>query len=991
MVWVAMTFAIARDGLTADLTDERGAHPSGARVQVPWPFPPFSHLWVPDGWLEFVAAARRRQLELPSSRLGFPIEVAPFFIRPPEGTEALDWEESLEGLMSGVGQAVRYSPSGPMRRSLFNMPLDVVAVGNAVATLADLEASSWYRERPEVRDHGLVVTRVLPGELRSRIGARTCDVVVAWNEDWEGVQSAVRSVPVEDHPHGPRLIILLDRTGETHVLPRRFDVPPGVALLVVKHIPVVPVAGFLKDFFYGIFHDLPLHGALRDAVIRHGSEPVRATLFADPHTDHNIRISDALQQVEALRNLSRWDATTGDVEAFLARARRDTSPWDRIEKTLRKAAPVSQRVHQALRNSRDRQVEFIRESRGLVPLAETMAELKLAQVDLSAVRESLQEIVSDPDTANAIAEAQERHVDVALQAYDEAIQSYARVDKRQTLCSHARYRVRVHIGHRAEDSLVVGEPPSIDPLLADLAPDQDGYDLEVALFEKDFDLVSDRVMPLRLPRLGGSRPVYFEIRTRDKQRAAELRVNVYYRNNLLQAFLLTAEVTDAYEWRSEPVLTVALEIATSRAFGNLATTKARAMAIGVNLDEDGVTHRVMIKKDGYASHPLKINDSVAKEQVDRFRSLLRTYTSNADKEPLFPTRPAGTEPAPEFDKAIRALAQVGADICLGIFKEVEKEINTDLAVIRQEQDLILQIVRHRENAVFPWPLLYDYVRPSRDYKNRAPVCRGTPLPDAPPSARDGFEAWRGCPHNPGREVYCVGGFWGFRHRIEQITSGGAASDATLRVDMSAAENAVCLASSVEQAEGAALGDALRREFGDRFVQFPPAEDVNFPEFMWTTSTRPAVLILLSHLSNPDSGDAELRLVPPSAANAVFLTANDVLESNRVREAWKGQPLTLVLLMACETGATTVSTLNNFVSAFKAAGAAAIVGTEAPVYGSLAARFAEDLIEALKGAPPQAQAMPLGQAFRSVINRLLREGNPLGLVFTYCGNADLVLA
>ncbi len=44
---------------------------------------------------------------------------------------------------------------------------------------------------------------------------------------------------------------------------------------------------------------------------------------------------------------------------------------------------------------------------------------------------------------------------------------------------------------------------------------------------------------------------------------------------------------------------------------------------------------------------------------------------------------------------------------------------------------------------------------------------------------------------------------------------------------------------------------------------------------------------------------------------------------------------LVLLMACESAATTVDTLNDFAMAFRAAGASAIVGTEVPVYSSLA--------------------------------------------------------
>ncbi len=111
----------------------------------------------------------------------------------------------------------------------------------------------------------------------------------------------------------PRLVILLrEAGGKTAVLHRRMHVPEGVALLIVSHAPGQSRAEFLKDFFYGLFHDQPLHGALHEANGQiPGMREAGTWLFANPDTNHNIRISDALGQVGALRDTLRYGASAG--------------------------------------------------------------------------------------------------------------------------------------------------------------------------------------------------------------------------------------------------------------------------------------------------------------------------------------------------------------------------------------------------------------------------------------------------------------------------------------------------------------------------------------------------------------------------------------------------------------------------------------------------------------------------------------------------------
>lgn len=187
---------------------------------------------------------------------------------------------------------------------------------------------------------------------------------------------------------------------------------------------------------------------------------------------------------------------------------------------------------------------------------------------------------------------------------------------------------------------------------------------------------------------------------------------------------------------------------------------------------------------------------------------------------------------------------------------------------------------------------------------------------------------------------------------------------------------------------------LQSTLGEKYVKFPPPPppDVSFAPYMWSANSRPAVLVLLSHLSNPGGGNAQISLAPSAPPGPLTITAKFISSYIvQVGGVW-GEPRSLILLMACESAATTMTTLNDFVAAFKDAGAAAIVGTEVPVYTSLATRFAEDLITALRTPDSTTKQPPgLGAAVQSVAVKLLSEGNPLGLVFTFCGNADLVLA
>jgi hypothetical protein len=69
---------------------------------------------------------------------------------------------------------------------------------------------------------------------------------------------------------------------------------------------------------------------------------------------------------------------------------------------------------------------------------------------------------------------------------------------------------------------------------------------------------------------------------------------------------------------------------------------------------------------------------------------------------------------------------------------------------------------------------------------------------------------------------------------------------------------------------------------------------------------------------------------------------------------------------------------------RALGASGVIGTEIPVYSTLAKQVGRRILEQLTGG------VPLGQAFLQMRRELLRQYNPLGLAYTFYGNARLHL-
>ena len=945
------------------------------------------------------------------------------YLAVPKDLRNVSFEDVVTGLLASPTQIatrvqlVRLAPGRWVRRSPFRLPLRLTAMGLAGGLTRVLEERSWYGHE-NVTDFGLTIEKLGHREGIELANGEPRDIVITTSR---ADISTMADLPLRQRP---RLIVLLENNpsifpkipsgtallqvqGEPFSLGAQAAAPDGTARIVSAPSP--EPASFIKRLVYGIIHDLPIHNALSSALPEF-HDPVR--LVADPRSNQSLRMIDAAAAVR--RESIRLEANSEqlDLKQFLTRVaagsvkrkavktsgkasvtRKPATPGrtaslTRIEvgnvlkrtsvKTSGKAFDALRSISEEASLGRAASRDFTYESRGLVPLANMEAKLSALRERLSDAKKTLSKAASDKRIVELLRAHQQRAVDVALERLD-TDPILDSVSRDMTLAAGQKYQVRVHIGNQLQDSIVVGPVPPVDPLLPD--PDEmTGHVLEVAIQGKDFRVLSRPIKKIYLPVIGGSDPVYFRVRAPEEVGHAQLRILIYHRNHLVQSFLLDAEIRPSEQRQEQaPALGVRLEFSRTERFENLNDLKARALSIGLN-QGPGATHQLTVKGDG-AMGELNLPPSVFDKRTQAVRTILEVATRDpADPEQSrkWPSLSPGLPPSPELADVIRNLAERGRDLYQALFERVAVDnvpLRKALVRIARGEDKPIQVVRHSSETVFPWTLLYDFRLPKRNGQGQPEaVCLGVRL--------DSQGQPVACGHTCADRVYCVNGFWGIRHRVEEFLGVGNAADPN--VTRPSRVEAVRLVGDATISDLTTLKKDLEREIGTAELAVGPASEDKLLDILWgVPPERPAILIILGHMqtgykaSEPDAG----RIVLIDGEE--WLTLEELFDRLGTTEEHWSQPRSVVLLMACGSAKITHETLNTFVTTFLSAGAAAVVGAECTIGSDLASRFAKDVAVALwKGTAT------LGQAITDFRRRVVREGNPLAFVLSGMGDVDL---
>lgn len=592
----------------------------------------------------------------------------------------------------------------------------------------------------------------------------------------------------------------------------------------------------------------------------------------------------------------------------------------------------------------------------------------------------------------------ERRVDVSMQRFNADGADGSFIKKRNMLGHNTRYRLRVHIGAPTKESLVVDGIPPLDKVLPLLAPDENGHVLHVAVYGLDFAVEEPAFERVILPLEGGSQPVFFYVRTPVTLGPARLRISVYYdlapdqahaqesryRNYLLQSLLLEARVAETEGDGVEGSTRVRLEFSRSRRLDDLDRIGRRLLSLSMNAGQDGKTHTLTFKS-GTTSGYYRLLPEALSPVLDGARDLLNKATEKEGGNRFS----AGKVVPPEekklrqqlFDDSLREIARQGAKLYDTICLQSETKFLKELKLVRAANDGIIQVVRYDQSFLLPWAMLYDFNLPAKiTGQPDTEVCHGF-LREVKGRPISCHECLADCHFQDKSKTYCVYGFWGFRHQLEQPLF--SPNENQNRIHSVTPRRPAGLLIAVDQEAGPA-----RDMLADMAQQVPafarplrPQE--NIVELLWNDATRPWLLLLLSHhaYANKDGEPEGERLSLPGGG--WFLLQDLIDKIKDAPDPW-GQPQPIVLLAACGSVAEDVKTLVGFLSAFTKANAAAVVGTETVVYEGLAARFGKEVALAL------LQNQKLGVALLEFRRALLRENNPLGLVFTPYGEADLLL-
>jgi hypothetical protein len=517
--------------------------------------------------------------------------------------------------------------------------------------------------------------------------------------------------------------------------------------------------------------------------------------------------------------------------------------------------------------------------------------------------------------------------------------------------------------------------------LPPLADDQT-HELLITLFPKDFKTDSPHTQKVTLSRFGGTAPVEWRLGVpviwdpsakEEEQGAtdiskggvkvfgteARLRFGVYFRNQLLQSFLIIA---DLKELGNKRAVRAVCDYSQTRRFGELETLQPRCLSLGVNANAQG-THTLTLA-DGTTSAAVQWSEGQLSTYTREVRETLYDVLTSAGKS-RFDFDPVSLQLVKSaadaiFDGVVRQLAEKGGALYGQLrAKSFQTPLESLLKTVQQRSDEIVQIVLHDPNFAFPWAVMYDYFRPEAPEDKQAKVCRGFSPSGAP------------CDCLTAGKRYCLRGFWGFRLILEQRSQ--ARQPPPTRVGGGTAATLGYM-QAVQDTFVDNLVKALQGISGIQTKEYPDTTPLldNF------RTDRPGLIAFIGHQRNNGTDALPDYELLSSQAQAVLNEQRFFVEND-----WQ-LPNSLVLLLACNTGTARVDTGTSLATAFLRLGAIGVLATECSVHTPMIAAFARDLIERLM------RGDKIGQAMHHTSLALGQQGCPMGLAFTYLGLAEAQL-
>jgi hypothetical protein len=515
--------------------------------------------------------------------------------------------------------------------------------------------------------------------------------------------------------------------------------------------------------------------------------------------------------------------------------------------------------------------------------------------------------------------------------------------------SGTRYRLGVRIGEPYDRTVLTTPPPPIEESLPTLT---EPVNLEVGVFGDGFRVEGRSVETLHLPTSGPTSEISFivvaPVVAAPTQAGFDL--SLRYQGNVTQQFKLTATVFPAdAPGRGDLRLALTFRRATADESGGLG---GRALSISTETRVDGA-QRLLIWGPG-TDHS-ELNAVLINEFMNQFHKILEEAFWLNGQPRWEETYPAG-RPSADFEVTIRKLACLGDQLKNAVLTRLPPENQSKMHELAQSEHHKIQVVRDEDAAALPWVVLYDYPVPDQA---DAPVCVGR---------HDG--------QHPDSQAFCIKGFWGVRHIIEEVVHSPARR-AEPPYERPSQAQAVLVSldelNSYTQGVVAALQEASGLEIR------PFEGDSNeLIDRLWATDPRVAIAVLLGHVDASAGKLASARLALRWGRHlSTGAFANHYLKVG----TWTPAPGPLAMVLGCTTGPVDLGSATTLTSDFLNAGSPWAVGTCAAITEAMASDLAHTLAAAVFANDS------VGQAMRAWREEVLQAGNPIAFACTAVGDVD----
>lgn len=941
-VWVRLRYDAAPYGLVVSYADSLGHVHRAASANAPprgWIWQPLPEHQDAVYWPSAATADLMQAIaEAPTWRSGpfgsGPVPVAVVITPPPGTTERPSrWEAATESLLQTLGVA----------RSKFSMAVDAGWTAHGRRLTLPLRILVAGPRPRRLVDY----VRGIPGGLKlDRIEASALDAIPDDTDILLTSAAAVRRLLADPSWRAPPLIVIDGYQGD--FLPAE-PVPPGTSVVGLPFGRTDRGGSMVTELVAGLVHNLPLHEAIVAAGRISGIDPrvrLRIRVVTTPRGLDVLRLDPVLDRTRTnMRSIARL---RGMEDMPSAVARHDVS----LPAPHPDLSTVTNAVQRGSRLERD----FTGEGRGLVPVLEADEARAAAQPALDYVAAVGRHISRDRRVLARLESEQERRATIWVSEDDGA---FAGVEPDEVLARDTGHELNVGVGIRWDHDLVPVTAPGLDPLLP--PTDEATYPVTISVFSDAAVFDGPTSQRLDLTRVGPSGPLSFHFRTPPRGSRLRIRVMLYFRRHLLQAFELNAQLGA----RRKPArrgrgLQVSLLFSRTERLSDIENHfPERALSVATNDNGHG-RHRLMFDTgDGVpfdevtlaqlqTSYRKQLNDVYGRQASSRLtEKLLRQFVTD--------------------------MARRGRDIWDELYSAASDELQTVLrSIASSDEPVTIQHLRLKPTYAFPWPMVYDWeIADSAEVRARTPICLGG----------TGDESCR-C-RSGSTDTICVRGFWGIRHVIEEFVRSediDAPTDTVTHPDGAAP---VACTLGVADNWSTALISRLEQRFGPNTVLRLQAGDSLF-ERLRDEAQRPAVLVLIGHLSNQPVINVANAPDPPHIS--VETVERFLSPRALVREAAKGRWVdprrSVVLLLACGSAADDLGKFSHgFVLRLSSMGAAAVVACEEKIDTGLAADFAEWTISQLQTVGP-------GESLRRWRARLLAQANPCGFLFACFGNAHV---